>query len=217
MKAWHFVAADKRLGYEDGRIVRVGKTYKVKGAPILCSRGLHASVRLLDALAYAKSPILSYVELGGIIVKGDDKVVATERTVLWMDNISTILHRFACNEAERALDAVEATGEGVSRASRDAIAVKRRWLWGGATDADLHVAEVKVKYRGNRQAAYEAMCATRNATGRTAEGAARLTAASAAATLARLYVLRAGWSAGHSAARSAQNRRLTAMVRRAMK
>ena len=95
MKAWHFVQPDKRLGYDDNRIIRVGRTYKVKGKPVLCEHGLHASVRLIDALNYAPSAILTRVELGGEIIKGDDKIVATERTVLWMGDITDLLHRFA--------------------------------------------------------------------------------------------------------------------------
>ena len=48
--AWHFVSNDKKLGYDDGRIVKAGKTYSCKGKPVLCENGMHASKRLIDAL-----------------------------------------------------------------------------------------------------------------------------------------------------------------------
>ena len=136
MKAWHFVRDDKRLGYGDNRIVKVGRTHKVKGEPVLCNHGLHASVRLIDALGYADSSILTRVELGGTIIKGYDKVVATERTVLWMSDISDLLHRFACDEAGRALKERKITDE----RSWNAIKTKRLWLQGKATDAELDAA-----------------------------------------------------------------------------
>ena len=136
MKAWHFVNADKRLGYGDNRIVKVGRTHKVSGPVELCSHGLHASVRVLDALGYAQSPILTRVELGGEIIKGKDKVVASERTVIWMADISETLHKFACDEAERALKARKVEDP----RSWNAIKVKRLWLQGKATDAELDAA-----------------------------------------------------------------------------
>jgi len=95
MKAWHFVGEDKRLGYGDDRIVRVGRTYKVQCEPVLCESGLHASIRLIDAIKYAPGQILCRVEVGGTIVKGYDKVVGTERTVIAMADVSDILGEFA--------------------------------------------------------------------------------------------------------------------------
>jgi len=64
IKAWHFVSENKKLGYDDGRIVRKGRTYKVNCEPVLCKSGLHGSVRILDALNYAPGPILCRVEIG---------------------------------------------------------------------------------------------------------------------------------------------------------
>ena len=80
MKAWYFSDESRRLRYGDGREIAVGVTHTVDCVPVLCKFGLHASVRAIDALEYAPGPIIWIVELGGIVVEGDDKCVATERT-----------------------------------------------------------------------------------------------------------------------------------------
>jgi len=98
MKAWHFISNNKKLGYGDNRVVRVGQTYKYKGKePIeLCKRGMHGSVKIRDALQYAQGSIICLVEMSGEIIKGNDKVVATERKVLAMINGEKLLRKFAC-------------------------------------------------------------------------------------------------------------------------
>jgi len=98
IKAWHFINADRRLGYGDGRKVIKGRTYKYKGKePIeLCKRGMHASIKPLDALKYAKSNIICRVELSGQIIKGDDKCVASERKVIQVFDAEKVLRKFAC-------------------------------------------------------------------------------------------------------------------------
>ena len=53
MKAFYFSRLDKKLGFDDGRVIRTGLTHKIstKENPLeLCNWGLHASVRPLDAL-----------------------------------------------------------------------------------------------------------------------------------------------------------------------
>ena len=81
---WHFASADLRLGHGDEREIRVGETLTVEPPIELCERGLHASVRPLDALNYASGPIACRVRLSGLLIAGEDKAVATERTVLGM-------------------------------------------------------------------------------------------------------------------------------------
>lgn len=91
---WHFARVDEhgvpRLGYGDGREIRVGETLTVEGEPQLCEHGLHASERILDALVYAEGSVICKVTLGGIVIEDDDKAVATERTVIAMtgDDVS---------------------------------------------------------------------------------------------------------------------------------
>ena len=81
---WHFARADLRLGHGDEREIRVGETLTVEPPIELCERGLHASVRPLDALKYASESIACRVRLSGQVIAGEDKAVATERTVLVM-------------------------------------------------------------------------------------------------------------------------------------
>lgn len=92
---WHFIKDDRRLCYGDGRLVEVGKTLSVTCEPMLCERGLHASERLIDALNYAPGLTLCKVTLGGNIVKGDDKVVGTERTAIAIADVTDIVKQWA--------------------------------------------------------------------------------------------------------------------------
>ncbi|MCA1697175.1 MAG: hypothetical protein LC749_22040, partial [Actinobacteria bacterium] len=118
LMAWHFVREDKRLGYGDGRKIRKGATFAVAdggGKPKLelCQHGLH-----------------------GTVIQGDDKAVATHRTVIaWADATKT-LHEFACDEAEGALRLAKVTDP----RSWKAIEIKRLWLIGKANDQELAAA-----------------------------------------------------------------------------
>jgi hypothetical protein len=95
---WHFVAADRHLGYEDGRPVAVGETLTVRGPLVMCKQGLHASPRATDALGYAPGPVACYVRLSGEVLEPTaehpDKMCATERTVLAMVDATPILPDF---------------------------------------------------------------------------------------------------------------------------
>ena len=85
---WHLCPVDKdgvaRLGYDDGRQVKVGETLRVAGEPVLCGHGLHASKKLSDALEHIDGVNLSLcrVTLGGEIIHDDDKSCASARTVV---------------------------------------------------------------------------------------------------------------------------------------
>ena len=190
---WHFLGEDKRLRYRDGRKVEIGKTIKVSCQPVLCKSGLHASYRAIDALQYARGPIVCRVMLGGTLIVGDDKVAATERTVLAMADATTVLHEFACWCATRALKTANVTDE----RSWNAISTKLKWLRGEATDEDLSAAE---------SAAWSA-----------AESAARSAAESAAWSAAGSASWSAAESAAWSAAGSAQNTYLESKLKALLK
>lgn len=101
---WHFVSDDRCLGYGDGRFVESGKTYSVldESRPVkLCSYGMHASKRVIDALKYAPGVWLCKVTLDGDIQHDSDKSVAQSRTVLRMANVEELLREFARTEALR--------------------------------------------------------------------------------------------------------------------
>ena len=96
MKGWHFCSINRRLGYGDNREITAGESLTVDCEPILCRQGLHASERIIDALRYSTGSVISYVELRGTIVRGDDKAVATERHTYWMLDAKDLLREFAC-------------------------------------------------------------------------------------------------------------------------
>ncbi len=199
MKAWHFLKDSGQAQHGRLGIIKVGKTYKVKGTPIPCERGLHASKRIIDALQYAEGSLLCRVEMGGEIAEETDKVCAQERTVIWMMDISTILHNFACNEAERALLAQPTRDP----RSMEAIRVKRLWIKGRATEDQLSAAH------------WAADSAARSIAHSSAHSSAYSSAYSAAYWAACSAADSAAYWAARSAAYSAQNARLTAMVMRA--
>jgi hypothetical protein len=91
-QAWHFV--DKTL--LDGRPVPAdGVTLKHEGPVVLCESGLHASALILDALCYAPGTTVCRVELSGTIFENEDKLAASERTILWRMDAVDVLRAFA--------------------------------------------------------------------------------------------------------------------------
>jgi hypothetical protein len=143
--AWHFL----RLPDHDGNyctqhsneIVRVGETLRYDGQLALCVRGLHASVRLIDALNYTPGPIVCRVRMSGTIIHGEDKIVASQRTVIAMADASRHIHEFSCDCAKRALMRERKAKREPDARLWNAIAVKRAWLAGRMSDAQLASAE----------------------------------------------------------------------------
>ena len=207
MLAWHLLSEDKRLGYDDGRLVEVGATLECKGDPELCSNGMHGSVRLIDAVYYASGPIVCRVEIEGDVIEGEDKLCGRRRTVLWMLDATRLLHEFACACAEDALALVEQPDE----RSVEAIEAKRKWLNGEVTDEELASARA-ASWAASRSAsyavAYSASWAASWAAVRSASRAAAWAARDAAMAAARAAARDAAWDA----AWAKQNERLTAMV-----
>jgi hypothetical protein len=145
---WHFVPKDLKLAHS-GEPVEVGRTYRVEGKIVPCENGLHGSVRLLDALGYSSSSVLTRCRYDGTIVHEQDKLAASERTILWLGDIEPILHEAACIYAERALRVAKITDP----RSWAAIEAKRKWLRGEITDEKLTAA---------RAAAWDAARAAQN-------------------------------------------------------
>jgi hypothetical protein len=96
IRAWHFVRADRRLGYDRcNHIVQVGETLTHDGKLLMRLQGLHACRRPIDALDYAPGPIACLVELSGEVLEGADKMVASKRTVLDMVDATKVLRTWA--------------------------------------------------------------------------------------------------------------------------
>jgi hypothetical protein len=151
MKAWHFLD-ESGLLCDGTKPKRKNAWLRMRGEPVMCERGYHASKRLIDALTYAPGPILCRVELGGSIIESADKCVATERRILWRADISELLHRFACDESARCLRDQRKEGAEIDPRCDEAIRIKRLWLRGKAADDDLTLA-----YSAARSAANSAV------------------------------------------------------------
>jgi len=89
--AWHYCRADRRLGYGDGRKIRVGETLSVEGKPMLCVWGLHASRIPLRDWCYAAGNIACRVQVWGSVRFGRDKLVGQHRKCLAMVNATRII------------------------------------------------------------------------------------------------------------------------------
>ena len=211
---WHFLPEDGRTRYSH-QPVRVGGVLKIDGPLVICDRGLHASARALDALKYAPGLIVCLVELRGERIDDSDKSCAMQRKCLAKIDATKTLHLFACWCARRALLAERHAGREPDKRSWDAIRVKRRWLSGRASDAELSAAG---------RAAGLAAAARWSAAWVTAEGvAAARWAARWAAAAARWAAAEAAGAAGKAAAeeeeeeKAAQNRQLEKMLRAAIR
>ena len=200
MNAWHFLPANGQLANGDGRKAVVGQTLTIEGDPVLCEHGLHGSERAIDALRYAPGNAVERVVLGGIIVRDDDKVVASKRTCVAIGDASHVLHRFACWCAVWALRNLRANGRKVDPRSVRAIRVKLQWLRGLESDSELDAARAAV-WDAVRAAVWDAAraaSAAASAAARAASAAAR-DAASAAASAAARDARDAVWGASAAA------------------
>jgi hypothetical protein len=241
--AWYFAQPNKLLPHGDGRLVRVGDTHTITSEPVLCERGLHASVRPIDALSYATSSIIFRVRLGGTIIKGNDKLCATSRTYLAELNAELVLGEFARNCAANMLHLWEApdvvkewlaTGnpeiKSAARSAAESAAESAAFLaaesaaWSAAWSAAESAANSAAESAAFLAAESTAFLAAESATWSAAWSAARNAALSAARSAARNAAFNAANSAAENAARSAaflaaesaQNSDLTAMLQKAL-
>ena len=136
--AWHFMADKNGVpALRNGEAApSIGATLRHDGNLEICSSGLHASERLIDALQYAPGPWLARVELSGQMIRQNDKLVATKRRILAVKNVERELHEFA---VMCAVNALERTGETDERCWQ-AVDIKLAWLEGMANDEDLAAA-----------------------------------------------------------------------------
>jgi hypothetical protein len=82
---WWFAPANNRLDNGDGREIKIGKVHTIDGEIIPCKRGLHLSIRAIDALKYAPGPIVYKVRGRGVIVPHGypvDKYACSKREYL---------------------------------------------------------------------------------------------------------------------------------------
>lgn len=92
---WWF-SKSKKLPHGDGRRIQIGRTHKVKPPIEICRRGLHLSIRPLDALKHTSGNIVWRVRAGGKIYQHHDKLVCSERTYIAGGiDVSDTLRKFA--------------------------------------------------------------------------------------------------------------------------
>ncbi len=202
MKAWHFCGTNRVLGYDDGRAIVVGETLTVDGPPVLCRHGLHGSVRAIDALSYAVGPVACWTEITGDVVEGDDKIVGTARTVIWMADATGALREFArwcALEVAHLWDAppvvLEYLRTGDERLREACYTAATRAAYADAYCAAAYAA--RAAYAADAADAARAARAARAAYA--ADAAARYAASCAAATL-------------RADAQNAQNAKLTSLL-----
>lgn len=94
---WHFLPADMKLEYGDGRLVVVGQTLSMNGRakPQCCSDGMHAAEKLTQAASFKKGPVLCRVEVSGDIHTQYAKFCGRNRKVLWAKAL-TVKDILAC-------------------------------------------------------------------------------------------------------------------------
>lgn len=182
--AYHFFGNTLRDGSD---VPPNGETLGVDPARLeLCAYGLHASRCPRDALNYAPGINLAVVELSGEIIEGDDKLCASERTIIARIDATDLLRQFA---RECALDVIHLW---------DAPEVVRRYLDTGGESL-------------RREAYYAARAA--NATYATNAARAARAAANAARAAQATYAANAANAA--NAAYEKQRTRLQSMVDKA--
>jgi hypothetical protein len=171
MRAWHFVSDTLR----DGRPVPAdGEVLVHKGPLKLCASGLHASKNILDALQYAPGSIICRVEVGGEIIHGNDKLVCTERTILWRASGEQVLRKFArmcALDVMHLWDAPEIVVQYLKTGDESIRAAARDAAWDAARAADRAAARAAARdaawdaARAADRAAAAARAADRDAAG----------------------------------------------------
>ena len=157
MKAWHFLPSNGCLSGTNDQVI-VGHTDEVQGEIIPERWGLHASHRALQAAFWAPSLLLTRVELGGTIVKGDRKLAASQRTVLWKGDATVPFWTWAIERAQAAIDAERALGREVEEVFLRALQARKDFVVGKISLAELLTHRGPARLRARRMAG----CDTRN-------------------------------------------------------
>lgn len=204
---WFAPPGDK-LGYGDGRIAKVGETHTVEGPLKPCESGLHMSKRPIDALIYARTPILYGVSPGEDIIadtiEDTYKGCSNSRTYHWRLDCTDILAEFArwcALEVEHLWDMPDVvqrfleTGNEELRSDASDAAARAAYAAGAARAAEAD------------RAAYAAVAAVAAVTAVAARAARAAEAASASADA---YAVAAGAASADMWAK--QNAKLEQMI-----
>jgi len=184
IKGWYFAATDRKLRYKDGRVAEVGVTHSIDGAPRCCERGLHSSVRALDALRYCAGPVVFRVTSWGEIDTMNDKIAAQHRRYdAGGVDVTRTLVEFAAHVATAAMLLTEHHDE------RSWTAIEAVWAWlrGDVGEDELRSAAAYASYAAAANATYAAAANATYANAYTAAAYAVNAADYAAAYAAAAY------------------------------
>jgi hypothetical protein len=172
----------------------------------MCERGLHGSLDPFDALTYAPGETLCRVQLGGTIIQGDDKCVATRRKIVTRVDATSLLWSFARScalDVVKLWDAPPVVVQYLTTGEESLRAAARDAAWADAGDAARAAARYAARYAAWADARYaawaDAGAAAGDAAGAAAQDAARYAAGDAAGDAARY----AAWADIQDAARYA--------------
>ena len=204
MKAWYFAHESNKLQYGDGRKIKIGETHTIDCIPQCCKKGLHGSIKILDALSFAKGSIIYRVDIKDKIDKQNDKICGQSRTYLYGGiNIEKELHVFSrwCalqviylwNAPQVVIEYLKTGNESLRTAAWDATRA-------AASDTAWDAA---------RAAAWDAALDAASVARAVAWNAARAAAWNAARA--------AAWNAAWAVARDSQNKKLTQLINKAIK
>lgn len=180
-QGWHWQTP---FSCPEGRF-RAGITQRVKPPVAADKQGFEACREVRYALSHASSSdngtgdyhstLVARVRLTGQLVDEEEyelfgRTWATERTILWVVDASAALHEWGCEEAERALHLLQVAGDDPRPLPEqwEAIAIKRAWLRGEATDDEVRAARKRMRQAYGAQGA--AFLATRPWLGRVLTG-----------------------------------------------
>ena len=193
--AYYFAPENNKLRYGDNREIVVGESHEVSCKPEVCVQGLHASIKPLEALAYATHHQLYIVNISGDVNSGHDKIAGKCREYLIkVPKCDQLLREFSRKVALMA----------VTSLSPNINPVVIKYLTTGSKDLRLeawHAARAATSDAA-RAAAWDAARAAANAAARAAANAASKAAARAAANAAAKA---AAYTASKAAARAAAN------------
>ena len=202
--AWHFVG---EMLHNGDAIPADGVVLRHSGPLAMCESGLHASVRIMDALSYAPGETVCRVECSGETIIGDDKLACRKRQILWRLDATEVLREFARWCALSVIDLWDApaivreylsTGDESKRAAALAAAGAAEW----------HSARHSARAAARHSARHSALAAAGAVAGDSEWHVAR----HATRHVARGAALDAALGNARGAALDAQNQKLTAMV-----
>ena len=198
--AWHFVG---EMLHNGDAIPADGVVLRHSGPLAMCESGLHASVRIMDALSYAPGETVCRVECSGETIIGDGKLACRKRQILWRLDATEVLREFARWCALSVIDLWDAPAiarEYLSTGDESKRAAARAAALAAEQHSARDVARVAARAAALAAAGGSEWHAARHATRHVARAAALAAALAAARVAARDVAL------------DAQNQKLAAMV-----